>query len=244
MRVNIFRVAVLLIIIVAVSKIVTGARKKMDDHYFIGEDRKLEVAIIADDCPTIAKALTQGANVNARGVQGITPLMLAVDMLKKSAVAELLARGAKPNDKAEDGNSAVSLAIENYRQSPDIFFAIMKAGGNPDIRRPDNDPVIIRFMNDCNCDYIRYMKSFGADLDIHTREDDPIITDAGLTGDWDVVWCLIELGGRYDYESTAREPLSLTLAAVFPRPDSPIYPYKKKVWQFLHDRGIKLQPLK
>jgi uncharacterized protein len=88
------------------------------------------------------------------------------------------------------------------------------------------------------------MNSFGANLDILTRGDDPIIKDAGLAGDWDVVWCLIQLGARYDYEATAREPLSLTLAADFPSSDSPIYPYKKKVWQYLHNHGISLKPLK
>jgi len=171
--------------------------------------------------------------------------MLAVDTLKKTAVTELLARGANPNCKAEDGNSAVSLAVANYKHSPEIFFAVMKAGGDPNTRRPDNDPVIIRFINDCNCEYIRYMKSFGADLDIHTREDDPIIIDAGMGADWDVVWCLIELGAKYDYDATtSRDPLSVSVVAEFPSSDSPIYPYKKKVWHFLHDHGIKLKPLK
>jgi len=216
----------------------------MDNQYFKGNDKKLQPAILADDGAAIAEALALGANVNARGVHGITPLMLAVDMLKKSAVTELLARGANPNYKAEDDNSAVSLAVENYQRSPEIFFAIMKGGGDPNIRRPDNDPVIMRFVNDWNCEYIRYMKDFGADLNIITRTHDPLIISAALGTDWDVVWCLIELGAKYDYEATSRFPLSLCIADEVPASDSPIYPYKKKVWHFLHDHGIKLKPLK
>ena len=221
----------------------TGVMKKMNAKYFKGENAKLESAILEDDRPAIAQSLARGADVNARGPHGITPLMLAVDRLNRSAVTELLARGADPNLKAADGNSAVSLAVENYRQAPDIFFAIMKAGGNPNMRGPDDDPVIMRFIVDHNCEYLGHMKKLGADLDITTRAGDPIITDSGVAADWDIVWCLIELGAKYDYESTSRQPLSEYISTVFPSPDSPIYPYKKKVWQFLHDHGIQLKPL-
>lgn len=54
--------------------------------------------------------------------------MIAVDRLKRQAVTELLARGANPNLKADDGASAVSLAVENYRDAPDIMFAVFKGG--------------------------------------------------------------------------------------------------------------------
>jgi uncharacterized protein len=219
-----------------------GANPKMSDSYFSNKDVTLESAIVADDRGAIAQALAHGANVNARGTHDITPLMLAVDRLKLNAVIELLAHGANPNLKAADRNSAVSLAVENYSRSPEIMIAVIKGGGDPNMRRPDDDPVIMRFVNDCNCEFIRRMKTLGADLDIKTRSDDPIITSAGLRCDWDVVWCLLELGAKYDYESTSRQPLSKSLGHEFPSPDSPIYPYKKKVWQFLKDHGIAVRP--
>lgn len=215
----------------------------MANTYFKGLDSKLEAAIMADSRAAIVDALAAGADVNARGIHNITPLMIAVDRLKHQAVTELLARGANPNLKADDGAGAVSLAVENYRDAPDIMFALFKSGGDPNTRRPDNDPVIKRFMNDRNCEFIGHMKAFGADLDITSRADDPIITGASTARDWDVVWCLIELGAKYDYEKTSRRPLSVSLAAKTPSPDSPIYPYKKKVWQFLKDHGVSVQPL-
>ncbi len=215
----------------------------MSSKYFKGKDAELEIAIRADDRAAITRALAVGAHVNARGMHGITPLMVAVDRLKPQAVAELLARGADPNLKAADGHGAVSLAVANYRQAPDILYAVIRRGGDPNTRGPDDDPVIMRFVDDRNCEFIRQMKSLGANLDITTREGDPIITDAATARDWDVVWCLIELGAKYDYEKTSRRPLSRPLADSFPSPDSPIYPYKKKVWQFLKDHGIAVPPL-
>lgn len=212
--------------------------------YFKGADAALEPAIQADDRAAIARAVAAGANVNARGLHDITPLMLAVDRLKPQAVAELLARGADPNAKASDGNGPVSLAVENYRQAPDIMFAVIRAGGDPNTRGPDDDPVIMRFVDDRNCEFIRHMKALGANLDIKSRTGDPIICDAATGRDWDIVWCLIELGAKYDYEGKSRRPLSLPMAASFPSPDSPIFPYKKKVWLFLKEHGIAVPPLK
>ncbi len=212
--------------------------------FFQGQDALWDAAIQADDRAAIARAIAAGANPNAKGTHDITPLMIAVDRLKPQAVMELLVRGADPNAKAKDGHSPVSLSVENYRHAPEIMFTVIRAGGNPDTRGPDNDPVIMRFVDDCNCEFIRHMKALGANLDIKSRTGDPIITDAAIGADWDVVWCLLELGVQYDYEGKSRRPLSKAFFDEFPSPDSPIFPYKKKVWQFLKEHGIAVPPLK
>ncbi|MDO9224835.1 MAG: hypothetical protein Q8M09_04365 [Pseudomonadota bacterium] len=220
-----------------------NGRTKVKRGFFENEAAALEAAIKADDRAGIARVLASGVNVNTRGWHNVTPLMLAVDTLKQQAVAELLARGADPNLKADDGAGVVSLAVANYREAPEIMFQVLRAGGDPNARRPGDDPVIMRFVNDRNCEYIRHMKALGANLDITTRAGDPIITDAALGQDWDVAWCLIELGAKYDYERTSRQPISESLRGTFPAPDSPIYPYKVKVWEHLKAHGIAVPPL-
>jgi hypothetical protein len=109
MKTQLLKPLVIFLTLFATVATVTGVRRNMDDHYFKGKDQALEMAILADDRSAISEAIAHGANVNARGVQQITPLMLAVDGLKKSGVSELLARGADPNIKAEDKNTAVRL---------------------------------------------------------------------------------------------------------------------------------------
>jgi hypothetical protein len=121
---------------------------------------------------------------------------------------------------------------------------LFAAGGNPNMRRPNDDPVIKRFTNDHNCEYIRKMKNYGADLNVITRDGDPLIIDAATARDWDVVWCLIELGAKYDYnEATSRSSIGRSLGGTYPAPDSPIYPYKVKVWEFLKSKGLPVPPL-
>jgi len=214
----------------------------MNDSYFSGPNAALEAAIHANDRAAVAAALRAGANANARGKQDVTPLMVAVDLGKLAAVTELLAHKANPNDKAIDGASPVSLAVESYKRQPDILMAVMNGGGDPNILRPNGDPVIIRFVNDRNCDLIRQMKEFGANLDARSRTKDPLVIDAALASDWDAVLCLIKLGANYRYEDSPYA-LSKLLADRYPGPGSPMYQYKMQVADILRANGIALPPM-
>ena len=214
----------------------------MSGPYFFGPDAALETAIHGNDRASVAAALRAGANVNARGKQNVTPLMVAVDLGKLVAVTELLAHKANPNDKAVDGASPVSLAVESYKRQPDIFLAVMKGGGDPNILRPNGDPVIMRFVNDRNCDFIRLMNEFGANLDARSRTKDPLVIGAALAANWDAVLCLINLKASFRYEDSAYA-LSKLLADRYPGPGSPMYPYKKQVADHLRANGIVVPPM-
>lgn len=223
---------------------VKAGRAMTQTHFTDAKLGPLEAAIGRDDATAMRRALDAGAEVNARSPKGVTPLMIAVDARRAEAVQVLLGAGADPNLRAVDGASAVSLAVENYRDpvGAAIMRAVLGAGGSPNAKRPDNDPIIMRFMNDRDCEQIRYLKSLGADLNAKTRAGDALVSDAAVAGDWDVVWCLLELGADPDQERT-RHPLTRSLARKVPSPDSPIYQYKIKVWHLLKDRGFAVPAL-
>jgi len=212
-----------------------------------GPQAALEVAIRADDASAIAAALAHGASANATGKFGITPLMIAVDAQKPRAVQALLMAGGRPNAIAQDGNGAVSLAVKSYLAKPfgrEIMMAIFKGGGDPNARQPDGDPVLMRFIYDRDVADLKLMKQLGANVDILDRTGDPLVTSVAMSQDWDMAWALIELGAAYDYEGgRSRRPLSLALKGGYPAPDSPLYPYKRRVWQLLKDQGLAVPPL-
>lgn len=193
-----------------------------------GPQAALEIAIRADDGLGIARAVAQGASVNARGKFDITPLMVAVDAQSLGAVQALLLAGALPNAVAHDGNGPVSLAVRSCRATPhgrEIMLSIFRGGGNPDTRQPDGDPVVVRFILDHDSTGLRLMKSLGANLDILDRGGDPLVTKVAMAQDWDMVWALIELGVAVDYEhGRSRQPLSLALKGRYPAADSPCIP--------------------
>jgi ankyrin repeat protein len=215
--------------------------------FFSGAQAALEAAIRVDDSAAISRAIHDGASVNAVGKFKVTPLMVAVDTQSPRAVQALLAAGASPNARAQDGNGPVSLAVKSCRANPygpEIMLAIFKGGGDPDTRQPDGDPILMRFILDHDAAGLALMKSLGANLNILDRGGDPLITNVAMSQDWDMVWALIELGVEVDYEhGKSRQPLSLALKGRYPAPDSPLYPYKLKVWHFLKDKGIALPPL-
>ena len=212
-----------------------------------GIQQRLEIAIRTNDAGTVAQLLADGAPVNARGKHDVTPLMIAVDAQAPGAVAVLVRAGADSRAKATDGATAVHLAVENHAAQPNghaILEALMKGGADPNTLRPDRDPVIMRFIYDHDLDDLRWFKSLGANIDIAARSGRPLIADAAFGQNWDSVWCLIELGARYDYEHTLY-PLSEALNSSYgSSPDSLLYPYKVKVWQRLRDDGIAVAPLK
>ena len=213
-----------------------------------GAQAALEIAIRSDDAEGMAAAFARGASANATGKFNITPLMVAFDSQSPRAVRTLLEAGALPNALAQDGNGPVSLAVKSYLTKPhgrDIMLAIFRGGGNPNARQPDGDPVLMRFIYDRDVAGLKLMKALGANLDILDRTGDPLVTSVAMSQDWDMAWALIELGAAYDYENgKSRRPLSLALKGRYPAPDSSLYAYKLKVWQFLKDKGIAVQPLR
>ena len=219
-----------------------GKGVTVNNNFFDGNSGRLEAAVRADDSRAIAESLSAGLDANTRGKQGVTPLMLAVDLGALAAVTTLLAHRANPNDKAIDGASAVSLAVENYKRQPDILLAVMQAGGDANLRRPDGEPVIIRFVNDRNCEYMRMMKQFGADVDALDRSRDPILTHAALADDWESVWCLISLGAKFQnlpgFYTLSRLLKSKTISV-----GSAQFTFKQRVWSHLREHGIDVSPL-
>lgn len=218
-----------------------------NQFFSAGPEAALETAIRTNDSASLARALASGAAVNAKGRFDVTPLMVAVDVQNLAAVEALLKAGALPNAKAADKNGPVSLAAKSYQAMPHgrvILSAVIHAGGDPNSRRPDGDPVLMEFALAHDSAGMKLMKSLGANLDIRDRGGDPFITNVAMSSDWDMVWALIELGAAYDYEHTdCRQPLSKALTLRYPSPDSPLYPYKLKVWQFLKDKGIAVKPM-
>jgi hypothetical protein len=209
-------------------------------EWFNGKDAQLQKAIDLDSPRGVEEAVRAGADSNAKGQHDITPLMYAVGHFRKAAYKALLYLGADTAQRDAEGDNAITLAVDAYQRDPDFLLLAIHAGGDPNTRRADNDPILIRFINERNLPAIRMMKEAGADIDARNRSHRPLIVYAGLIEFWDVVWCLLELGARFDY---ADEPFTMTETFNSPKvtpPDSPLYPPKVKVWQFLRDHGVRV----
>ncbi len=208
---------------------------------FTGADIALERAIEADDALAVAAAISSGANANARGAHGVTPLEFAFGTRRKGAAQELIRHGADPNLKDDEGDSAVTLAVNDYARDAALLHMVLDAGGDPNTQRPNGAPVITRFLNDFNLEAATFLHSRGASIDVEDNER-PMVVSYAISLDWDVVWHLIELGARLD---TPKVQEGLMFAFKRPEitpPDSPLYPAKVKVWQRLKQLGLNPTP--
>ncbi len=87
--------------------------------------------------PQIQALIQAGADVNAKDVNGKTPLMFAVESNVSSEVVRLLiAAGADVNAQDEHGLSPLSFAAAN-NLSPDVIQALVEAGADINAKNAD-----------------------------------------------------------------------------------------------------------
>lgn len=208
---------------------------------FTGPNAALERAIEADDPRAVDAAIAAGADANARGAHGVTPLPFAIGTFRRQAAAALIARGADANRKDDEGDNAVTLAARAYARDPQLLAMVLDAGGDPNTRFVNGAPLITHFGNAYNFAAMTWLHKRGADLNVDDGGQ-PLIVGYAWSVDWDVVWHLIELGARTDTPDV-REGLIATFGVPGATlPDSPIYPFKVKVWRHLKAQGANPTP--
>lgn len=175
----------------------------------------------------------------------MTPLILAIIKPRTAAVRGLLAEGANPNLRRENGDTAVTLAAQSGGNDLTVLKLLLDAGGDPNARMRSDDPILMVYIGSYTLEAIRRLARHGANLDALSRTETPLIVNAALAQSWDVVWTMIELGATYraarpfpgvQHDIARRLPVPATL------PGSPIWPYKVKVWEFLKEKGVPGMP--
>ena len=87
-----------------------------------------ERAVRHDDVDSVARLLTEGADIDARDAHGQTGLMLAVLSDARAVAALLAARGADLNHTAKFHLSALMLAV--IRNQPETVRCLADAGAD------------------------------------------------------------------------------------------------------------------
>jgi hypothetical protein len=91
------------------------------------------------DIRRVGELLAAKSDVNVKGRQGFTPLMLAAEGLQLEVVRALLSAGANVNAKADDGGTALMLLLEGSspKQLP-IVEALLAAGADVNVTPPNS----------------------------------------------------------------------------------------------------------
>lgn len=133
------------------------------------EVAQLAGAACEGDVAGIENALSNGADVNGRGRDQITPLFWAMNCRNIEGVRRLLAHGADPNARIHDGVSLVWLAA-TYNEG-DYLRALVQVGGDVNGTEENADTSALMggmtsgFQNDFWDNYYFVLES-GADVNI------------------------------------------------------------------------------
>ena len=217
---------------------------KVKNIYFSKAETALEAAIKADDADAVKIAIKQGANPNAVGLHGVTPIIVTAGNLKFNAMKALIESGANPNTYDKNGDNAVTLAATTYKNGDKRYLEyLLDHGGDVNSKLPNRDPLFkrIAIMHDLKA--IRWLINKGADINVITRTGQPLVYSYASSIDWDTAWVLMEAGANYHFTNPRFSWQKRLNRPHTTPPGSPLFAYKEKVWRKLCESGIEVPPL-
>ena len=167
------------------------------------------------DVQVVGKLLDDGADVNARNVEGDTALILASFYATPECVELLIAKGADVNAANKAGATPLIRAATDYEKTR----LLTAAGANVRVRSAlGNTPLILAARRAGNCRTVQWLLERGADA---TERNDagvsPILAGAA-SGDVETVRLLLDAGAKADDFPTSTTPRAADIAAGFRTP--------------------------
>jgi len=167
-----------------------------------GPMRELAEAIGRNDAPAVA-ALLPRLDVNRSGLEGVTPLMIAMRQLRttpdrQEVLPLLLKAGADPNQGAQSELPlAIALQVAS-RAGPGPLEALLDAGANPNLIDDFGTPVFFSATGQSASPAILAMLlDRGADVNSVNRNGQTALFSAAATRNWKAALLLLQRGADW-----------------------------------------------
>lgn len=176
----------------------TVARASAEEYFASAPQIALAEAAAAADLVGIDNALEQGADLNAVGEQGITPLFWS--MIKQSfpGYKYLLEKGADPNlATSPPGGQGFRSPMEFAAAIPDTRYleAALEHGGNPNIRYSAwSLPVIYRAVVHGRLENVQALVEHGAEINYQDKSGGTAILEAVTARKFQIALYLLRQG--------------------------------------------------
>lgn len=167
-----------------------------------GPGRDLMEAIARNDAAAVA-ALARQADVNASGLQGMTPLIYSLQQLRRTpmrqdVLAALLAAGADPNQGTRY-EMPLGMAAQLQRTAGTApIRMLIDAGADPNHPTASGEPVWFSIIgSESHSDALELVLSHGADLGMVTAKGETALSRAALVRNWKAALILLEHGADW-----------------------------------------------
>ncbi|HPU50784.1 MAG TPA: ankyrin repeat domain-containing protein [Burkholderiaceae bacterium] len=164
-----------------------------------GPQRELVEAIRRNDAAAVS-ALLPRANVNASGMQGMTPLVIALRQLRATPTQQdvlkvLLEAGADPN-KGTPYERPLEMALQTMARSGPAPVALLLARrADPNVRNTSGMPIWFAAAgHDSSVDTMALLLRHGADLHGTSAKGETVLFYAASASNWRAVLYLLERG--------------------------------------------------
>jgi uncharacterized protein len=228
----------------------TGPTGKWRAHDFFKDPKVVALCLAAGkgDVETVDRLVTDRVDVNARGKDGMTPLLWAMWAKSKRGFLCLLEHGADPNIQLDDGDSVTSYAAAAANDS-EWLEVILKHGANPNLvnskrgvfpgQTPLWDAIRSRKMKHLNV-------LIQAGVDVNHRDqggETAMIYAAGLNW-FDSVFRLLEAGADFRLKNDNGTDLAYRLIDTRVDPNSDLGRWREKAVKFLEAKGVDFAPIR
>jgi ankyrin repeat protein len=167
------------------------------------------------DVQAVGKLLDDGADVNARDVEGDTPLILASFYATPECAELLIAKGADVNAANKTGATALIRAATDYEKTR----LLVAAGADVRVRTAlGNTPLILAARRAGNSRTVQLLLERGADATARNDAGVSPVLAGAASGDVETVRLLLDAGGKADDFPTSKTPRPADIAAGFRTP--------------------------
>lgn len=210
------------------------ADETASDYFSDARDVALAQAAAEGDTAEMETMVAQGANVNAKGEDGLTMFFWVYGSKKKDGFKKLQELGADPLLKAKGGRTVAFYTVRDV--DPEYLQILLEGGLDPNARKPSGaaDTLLMESAVNGSWAHFELLLAYCADLN-WTNEFGSSAASAAISGlNMDLVVRLLEEGYSYNL----REGLGRSLDIVRIDPASPQYQWEQKAIKMLEAKGV------
>jgi ankyrin repeat protein len=216
--------------------------------------RALVMAADDGDIKTVDRLIAAGVNVNARGNDGITPLIWTIYHHKMKGYQALLEHGADPNLQIQSGRHKGDSAMETAAQEQDSSYLklALEHGGNPNLvdstSSYDYTPLFSAILGGRK-ENVELLIRNGANINlkIDNYNDQTPLGFAVGEDEYEIAYMLLQAGANYklvDQIGPNKGHNSFVWDLEHPGnldPSSDAYKWRAKAIEFMNAHGVKVK---